>query len=162
MNGRVVKFAFLGVLILVGGANAQNIAAFRNRMNTIADVTLTRVGTTETQTFTISGNQSLNVPFDGDNFDIQVVPRDEPDSGFRLSNINLRDFANRGRSVVLRGEFATGPMKLVCCQRRRKCVCCWQSTQGERIAVVLEDEAGFAVRSPKMKYNSDTGEFTPR
>src|SRR5688500_9790891 len=95
-------------------AFGQNEVGFRNAMQTIADVTLTRLSNGQTQTFTLTGDQVLNIPFSGDLFDIQVIPRDEPNSGFRFSNVNLAGLAGRGRIVNLRGEFAAGPMRLVC------------------------------------------------
>ncbi len=137
-------------------AFGQNEVGFRNSMQTIADVTLTRRSNGQIQTFTLTGNQVLPIPFSGDLFDIQVIPRDEPNSGFRFLNVNLQALAGRGRVVNLRGEFAAGPMQLVCYKRCfRRCKCCWQATRGERTAVTLEGnstEGAYTLRSPKMKY----------
>jgi hypothetical protein len=168
--------AGLAMVAIVATAQGQargqdKVIQLANQMQSVIDVILTPVGGQPLPPLTIAENRTVDFSFKDQRFDVQVVPRDEPDSGFRLNNVNLNDLANRSADgiVRLRGEFENGPATLqwccwcvcTCCGPRWCCGYVLVPGRRERVAVVLEaDLKGgdvFSVRGPKMSYEQAMG-----
>jgi hypothetical protein len=155
-----VFFILVGCTFFAQSAAAQSTITFQNRMNSAADVTITEVGTTNVATLALGGEQApVKFSFSGQRFDIQVVPRDRPDTGFRLSNVDLARLAvlAQGRPVELGGELAGAVKQCHWYRKHLRWHCCCQMVQsGERVAVTLDvdlsDGTHFHERGPKMSY----------
>lgn len=154
------SLAFLIVVLSAAVANAQFTVNFQNQMDTAARVLVTPVDGGEAIDFRLNTGRPTQFNFSGQRFNIQVIPDDEPDSGFRLFDVDLRDLSQRanGQAVTLNGDFADDVKKLVCKKRRcraRRCRCYYVTTKGERIAVGLQadlnDGTDFQIEAPKEK-----------
>jgi hypothetical protein len=129
-------------------------------MQTIADVRIVAVGSTTPSQFAIGADNVVSFSFTDSVFDIQVIPRDNPTTGFRFSNVNLRDLAATAQDGVLTldGAFAPGQQTLVCRRRLFHCKCYTCTTRGERIAVgliaPLKGGGEYRQESPVMGYGA--------
>lgn len=150
------------LLIATNDAQAQNpVVRFRNSMRTTATVRIVPVGGTTPAEFVIGPDNVVRFSFTGQNFDIRVIPRDAPNTGFRFLNIDLRQLAQDAVDgiVALDGAFGPSQQRLVCYPTRcGRCRCYWMVARGERTAVGLNANLRggqrFSVESPKMSYEN--------
>lgn len=159
----VVAAAFAFGSIDAANAQQQQVQ-LSNAMRSVIDVYITPVGGQTLPTITIAENQLVDFSYNGQLFDVQVIPRDEPSSGYRLDDANLGALASNG-VVTLRGEFEKGAItyewRCCCCRKhghvRRYMTCVpVEGPPGARIAVTLEgtlkDGTQLLLRSVKMSY----------
>src|SRR5256885_475326 len=67
----------------------SRVVQFGNAMRTTIDVVLTPVGGAPLPKLTIAPDRTADFRFDGQKFDIQVIPQDDVDSGVRVPKADL-------------------------------------------------------------------------
>ena len=132
---------------------------FLNAMQSQATVKIFAAGSATPTEFDIDPTNPVAFTFPEGSFDIQVIPRDEPNSGFRFENVNLTEVANESVDGIIRldGKFGPSRTQTYCFKRRRRSVCRCCTVRGERIEVDLvssfRNGRRFEVASPKMTYD---------
>src|SRR4051812_13842153 len=98
MRSSAVTRAATSVAVLLAAfasaAEAQErIVSFGNAMQSTVDIVAIPVGGTERIPLTIGQDGIVQFRFTGQRFNLQVIPRDERDSGFRFANVDLSELA---------------------------------------------------------------------
>jgi hypothetical protein len=148
---RLCTFAvsFVSLLVVASAADAGSVT-FSNRMGTQIHVTIFADGNPNpVKEFDLADNPVV-FNFTQKNFDIQIMPTDDPQSGFRHTNVPLEQF--NGQDIPIGGERAK---VMQCCIGRRHRCCCY-CVDGERIATTLTatlpNGQMYFDRAPKGKY----------
>ena len=146
------------VLFLIASPSYAQLreVKFRNLMQTVIDVTISPVGSSEVNRFTLDANITT-FRFQSERFDIRVVPRDSPFTGFRLQNVPLAELAAGagGEPLDIGGEFK---VKRVLLRHWDCCIGEWytEATINIRSAVTLSgrtrDGKPYLNRAPRIRY----------
>lgn len=135
----------------------------RNDMRSIADVTMTPIsGGGNVIRFAARTDVEAVIRFTGSVYEIQVVPRDAPDTGSIHQNVPLADIAAGSGYYELNGVFAPDKQRVVCRPAGlfgRRCKCCVVTIPGERTAIGLlgikSDGTEFRSEVSVMPYDSN-------
>ena len=127
---------------------------FRNRINVPINVKIFSVGNpTPVSEFTLGSENVVAFNFTGNAFDIQILPTDDPASGFRHANVPLAQF--NGQEIPLGGEHE----QVVRCYSYRRffrCQTCCSIENGRRTATtlfgILPNGQMFFSRAPMQTY----------